>query len=63
VVVDLKHATAVQQRLATKYYSAYIPTLAIFDRSGRLSYDRAGETASARGDTSHLRELLDSALH
>lgn len=62
VVVDLKHATPAQQRLADRYYPGYIPTLAIFDKSGRLIYDRAGETASKRGDTSNLQALIDSAL-
>jgi hypothetical protein len=34
VVVDLNHASSAQQRLASKYYPGYIPTLAIFDKSG-----------------------------
>jgi hypothetical protein len=62
VVVDLHHASPEQQRLASTYYSDYIPTLAIFDKFGRLAYDRAGETAANRGDTQHLRELIESAL-
>ena len=62
VVVDLRHATPAQQRLADQYYPGYIPTLAIFDKTGRLIYDRAGETASQRGDTSHLQALIDSTL-
>lgn len=62
VVVDLGHATPAQQRLADQYYPGYIPTLVIFDETGRLIYDRAGETASKRGDTSHLQALIDSAL-
>jgi hypothetical protein len=62
VVVDLKHASPAQQRLADQYYRGYIPTLAIFDKSGRVIYDYAGETASRRGDTEHLQELIDSAL-
>ena len=62
VVVDLKHDSPAQQRLADQYYPGYIPTLAIFDKSGRVIYDRAGETASRRGDTQHLQELIDSAL-
>jgi thiol-disulfide isomerase/thioredoxin len=44
VVVDLRHDSSAQQRLADLYYPGYIPTLAIFDKSGRLVYDRAGET-------------------
>jgi hypothetical protein len=62
VVVDLKHASPAQRRLANQYYQGYIPTLAIFDKSGRLIYDRAGETAPRRSDTEHLQELIDSAL-
>ncbi|HTY56659.1 MAG TPA: hypothetical protein VMB26_15735 [Candidatus Binataceae bacterium] len=62
VVVDLKRATPAQKQLAHQYYSGYIPTLAIFDKSGRLIYDRAGETASDRGDTANLQKLIDSAL-
>src|ERR1700675_3802596 len=46
VIVDLKHASPAQQRLADRYYPGYILTLAIFDKSGRVIYDRAGETAS-----------------
>jgi hypothetical protein len=62
VVVDLRDASPAQQLLAHQYYFGYIPTLAIFDKTGRLIYDRAGETASKRGDTSHLQALIDSAL-
>ena len=62
VVVDLSHASPAQQQLAQRYYHGYIPTLAIFDKSGRSIYDRAGETASRRGDTENLQELIDSAL-
>jgi hypothetical protein len=46
VVVDPSHASPTQQRLANKYYPGYIPTFAIFDKSGRLVYDRAGETSA-----------------
>ena len=62
VVIDLRHASPAQQRLADRYYRGYIPTLAIFNKSGRLIYDGAGETASRRADTKHLQELIDSAL-
>src|SRR5271155_2009603 len=62
VVVDLSHASRAQQQLASRYYYGYIPTLAIFDKSGRSIYDRAGETAPRRGDTEHLQELIDAAL-
>lgn len=56
-VVDLKHASPAQRRLADQYYQGYIPTLALFDKAGRLIYDRAVETESRRDDTEHLREL------
>jgi len=62
VVVDLRHASPAQLRLADLYYLGYIPTLAIFDKSGRLVYHHAGETAAKRGDTRHLQQLIDSAL-
>jgi len=62
VVVDLNHASPPQQQLANKYYLGYIPTIAIFDKSGRLVYDHAGETATDRGDTRHLQGLVESAL-
>jgi hypothetical protein len=63
VVVDLRRPSPAQQQLVDLYYRGYIPTLAIFDKSGRLVYDRAGETAEKRGDTSHLQQLINSALH
>jgi hypothetical protein len=36
----------------------YTPTLAIFHKSGRLVYHRAGETVVKR-DTRHLQQLID----
>jgi hypothetical protein len=62
LVVDLKRPSPGQQRLADLHYRGYIPTLAIFDKSGRLVYDSAGETAVTRGDISHLEQLINSAL-
>src|SRR5271167_595048 len=47
VVVDLRKPSLAQQ--------------ALIDRYGKVLYDRAGETASERGDTSNLQKLLDSA--
>jgi hypothetical protein len=55
VVVDPSHASPAQQRLANKYYPGYIPTFGIFDKSGRLVYDRAGETSANFSDTRHVR--------
>src|SRR5580692_1147661 len=61
VVVDLRKPSIAQQALIDRYYHGYIPTIAVIDRDGKVLYDRAGETASERGDTSNLQKLLDSA--
>ncbi|MGB8683367.1 MAG: hypothetical protein WCD12_10830 [Candidatus Binatus sp.] len=61
VVVDLRSPSIAQRALIARYYQGYIPTIAVIDSSGKLLYDRAGETASERGDTTNLQKLLDSA--
>src|SRR6202050_3573717 len=61
VVVDLRNPSLAQKPLIARYYQGYIPTIAVIDSRGNLLYDRAGETASERGDTSNLQKLLDSA--
>jgi hypothetical protein len=61
VVVDLKHVAPDQRGLVSKYYEGYIPTLAIFDRSGKVVYDRAGETAARRSETTGLDALIASS--
>ena len=61
VVVDLRSPSLAQQPLIARYYRGYIPTIAVIDSKGNVLYDRAGETASQRGDTSGLQKLLDSA--
>jgi hypothetical protein len=61
VVVDLRSPSMAQRALIARYYHGYIPTIAVIDSSGKVLYDRAGETASERGDTSNLQKLLDSA--
>ena len=61
VVVDLRSPSIAQRALIARYYHGYIPTIAVIDRDGKVLYDRAGETASERGDTSNLQKLLDSA--
>jgi hypothetical protein len=61
VVVDLRNPSLAQRALIARYYHGYIPTIAVIDSSGNVLYDRAGETASERGDTSNLQKLLDSA--
>ena len=61
VVVDLNRVSPVQQGLVSRYYRGAIPTVAVLDSKGNLIYDRAGESAWSRGDTSNLQKLLDSA--
>src|ERR1700691_4147721 len=61
VVVDLRNPSRAQRALIARYYHGYIPTIAVIDRNGNVLYDRAGETANERGDTSNLQKLLDSA--
>jgi hypothetical protein len=61
VVVDLRNPSLEQHALIARYYNGYIPTIAVIDSAGKVLYDRAGETASQRGDTSNLQKLLDSA--
>jgi hypothetical protein len=61
VIVDLRNPSLDQRPLIAKYYDGYIPTIAVIDSSGKVLYDRAGETASQRGDASNLQKLLDSA--
>jgi hypothetical protein len=60
VIVDLNHVAPEQQTLVSQYYHGYIPTITAIDSRGKVIYDRAGETASTRGDTSNLQRLLDS---
>jgi len=60
VIVDLNNVAPEQQALVSQYYHGYIPTIAAIDSKGSLIYNRAGETASTRGDTSNLQRLLDS---
>ncbi len=61
VVVDLHHASPDQQKLVTRFYRGYIPTLTFLDRKGGVVYNRAGETARERGDFRALEEILRSA--
>jgi len=60
VIVDLNHVAPEQLALVSQYYHGYIPTITAIDSRGIVIYDRAGETASTRGDTSNLQRLLDS---
>ena len=61
LVVDLDHPTREQKPLVSRFFHGYIPTLAILDASGRVVYNRSGETASRRGDTEGLEEILRKA--
>jgi len=60
VIVDLNNVAPEQQGWVSQYYHGYIPTITAIDSKGNVIYDRAGETASTRGDTSSLQRLLDS---
>jgi hypothetical protein len=61
LVVDLDHPSADQRALVSRFYRGSIPTLAVLDRSGKVVYNDAGETARQRGDTSRLEEILRKA--
>ena len=58
LVVDLDHPSRDQKPLVARFYRGYIPTLAVLDASGKPVYNRSGETAGKRGDTSGLDEIL-----
>jgi hypothetical protein len=62
LVVDLDHPTREQKPLVSRFFHGYIPTLAVLDASGRVVYNRSGETASRRGDTQGLEEILRRAI-
>ena len=61
VVVDLRSPSTAQRGLIARYYHGYIPTIAVLDSRGNVLYDRAGETASQRGDANNLQKLFDAA--
>jgi hypothetical protein len=61
LVVDLDHPSREQKPLVSRFYRGYIPTLAFLDASGKAVYNQSGETASRRGDTSGLEEILRKA--
>jgi hypothetical protein len=61
LVVDLDHPSRDQKALVSRFYQGYIPTLAFLDASGKVVYNRSGETAARRGDTSSLEEILRKA--
>ena len=58
VVIDLDHRqSAAQQELVKKYYTGYIPHVAVLDRSGNVIYNSAGEV-----EENTIETLLDKAL-
>jgi hypothetical protein len=61
LVVDLDHPTREQKALVARFFRGYIPTLSVLDSAGRVVYNRSGETASRRADTSGLEEILRKA--
>ncbi len=61
LVVDLNHSSPDQKCLVTSLFHGSIPTIAFLDRTGRVVYDEAGETARERGETSRLLEILKTA--
>ena len=63
LVVDLSSPSSDQRPLVAKLYRGFIPTLAFFDRQGKVVYNRAGETARERGDASALEEILKRAKY
>jgi hypothetical protein len=62
VIVDVNHPSHAQRPLLAAHYHSAIPTLVVFAPSGAVLYERAGETASARGDTRALETLLNRAI-
>lgn len=61
LVVDAASPASGQRGLVARLYRGFIPTLAFLDRNGKVVYNRAGETARERGDSSKLEEILKTA--
>jgi hypothetical protein len=61
VVVDVERPSEAQRELVARHYRGSIPTVVVWDRSGRVVYSAAGETAETRGDTRSLETLLEAA--
>jgi hypothetical protein len=61
LVVDLENPSAEQRALVSRFSTGYIPTLAFLDQKGKVVYNRAGETARERRDTSGLEKILTEA--
>lgn len=63
VIVDVNHPSDAQRPLLAAHYHGSIPTLVVVAPSGSVLYERAGETASARGDSLALEALLTKAVN
>jgi hypothetical protein len=63
VIVDVNHPSEAQRSLLAAHYHGSIPTLVVFAPNGAVLYERAGETASARGDSRALEALLTKAVN
>ena len=61
LVVDAASPAPEQRVLVARLYHGFIPTLAFLDRSGKVVYNRAGETSRERGNVSELERLLGTA--
>jgi hypothetical protein len=61
LVVDLDHPSPDQRALVSRYFEGYIPHVTFLDRLRQTVYNRAGETASERGDVRVLEEILRKA--
>ncbi|MGE5275802.1 MAG: TlpA family protein disulfide reductase [Acidobacteriota bacterium] len=61
LVVDLDHPSPDQRALVSRFFGGYIPHVTFLDRRGQTVYNRAGETASERGDVRALEEILRRA--
>jgi hypothetical protein len=61
LIVNLESPAAEQKPLVARFYSGFIPTLAVLDAKGSVVYNRSGETARQRGDLSGLENLLKKA--
>ena len=61
LVVDLDHPSPDQRALVSRFFEGSIPHVTFLDRRGQTVYNRAGETASERGDAAFLEEMLRKA--
>jgi hypothetical protein len=62
VVVDVGQPSDAQKPLVAKYYQGSIPTVVMLGADGGVLYQRAGETATTRGDAQPLSAIVEGAL-